>query len=85
MVRLARLGLGAIRDVEAARDPALLERDGVLTRCQALIELLEMRTMSPRGAWKGGTDGMSPGGENDTMQKYLAGKLGEGGGAVSLE
>jgi uncharacterized protein len=30
---------------------ALLERDGVLARCRALIELLEMRTLTPRSAW----------------------------------
>lgn len=32
---------------------ALLERDGVLARCRALIELLEMRTLTSRSAWKG--------------------------------
>jgi Lon protease-like protein len=32
---------------------ALLERDGVLERCLALIELLEMKTLTPRGtSWK---------------------------------
>ena len=32
---------------------ALLERDGVLARCRALIELLEMKTLTPRGtSWK---------------------------------
>ena len=30
---------------------ALLEREGVLARCRALIELLEIRTMNPRSAW----------------------------------
>jgi Lon protease-like protein len=30
---------------------ALLEREGVLARCRALIELLEMRTVTPRSAW----------------------------------
>ena len=34
---------------------ALLEREGVLARCHGLIELLEMKSMSPRGAsWAGG-------------------------------
>ncbi len=34
---------------------ALLERDGVLSRCQGLIELLEMKMLAPRGvAWDGG-------------------------------
>ena|SRR5688572_6985617 len=35
---------------------ALLECDGVLSRCLALIELLEMKTMAVRGAtWAGGS------------------------------
>ena len=35
---------------------ALLECDGVLSRCLALIELLEMKTMAIRGAkWAGGS------------------------------
>jgi Lon protease-like protein len=35
---------------------ALLERNGILDRCQALIELLEIKTMTPRGTtWKGGS------------------------------
>ena len=34
---------------------ALLERDGILARCRALIELLEMKILAPRGsAWDGG-------------------------------
>ena len=34
---------------------ALLERDGVLDRCRALVELLEMKTMTPGGGtWKPG-------------------------------
>jgi hypothetical protein len=32
---------------------ALLEREGVLDRCRALIDLLEMRTLTPRLSWKG--------------------------------
>jgi Lon protease-like protein len=32
---------------------ALLEREGVLPRCRGLVELLEMKTMSPKGTWKG--------------------------------
>jgi hypothetical protein len=44
----------------AAFDPierqALLECNGVLSRCLALIELLEMRTMALRGtSWAGGS------------------------------
>ena len=34
---------------------ALLERDGVLARCRALVELLEMKTMTPRASWKSGS------------------------------
>jgi hypothetical protein len=35
---------------------ALLERDGILARCHALIELLEIKTLTPRGTtWKGGS------------------------------
>jgi Lon protease-like protein len=32
---------------------ALLEQHGVLARGRALIDLLEMRTLAPRSAWKG--------------------------------
>jgi len=32
---------------------ALLERDGVLARCRALVDLLEMKTLTPRSSWKG--------------------------------
>jgi uncharacterized protein len=32
---------------------ALLEREGVLARCRALIDLLEMKTLTPRQTWKG--------------------------------
>jgi uncharacterized protein len=32
---------------------ALLEREGVLARCRALVDLLEMRTLTPRLSWKG--------------------------------
>lgn len=32
---------------------ALLERDGVLSRCRGLIELLEMKTIVPPTSWKG--------------------------------
>jgi Lon protease-like protein len=32
---------------------ALLERDGVLPRCRGLVELLEMKTLAPKGSWKG--------------------------------
>ena len=32
---------------------ALLERDGILARCRALVELLEIKTLAPRMSWKG--------------------------------
>lgn len=32
---------------------ALLEKDGVLLRCRALIDLLEMKVHAPRGTWDG--------------------------------
>jgi Lon protease-like protein len=42
--------------LEPIERQALLECDGVLSRCLALIELLEMKTMAIRGAnWAGGS------------------------------
>ena len=39
-------------DLQPIERQALLECDGVLARCRALIELLEMKTLAPRGsAW----------------------------------
>jgi hypothetical protein len=40
-------------DLEPIERQALLEREGVSSRCHALIELLQMRTMAPRRAWDG--------------------------------
>lgn len=41
-------------EFEPVERQALLERDGVLSRCRALIELLEMKTLAPGGGeWKG--------------------------------
>ena len=41
-------------EFEPIERQALLERDGVLDRCSGLLELLEMRTLSPHGLhWKG--------------------------------
>jgi Lon protease-like protein len=38
--------------LEPMERQALLEREGIVARCRALIELLEIRTMTPRGvAW----------------------------------
>jgi uncharacterized protein len=40
--------------LEPLERQALLERDGVLARGRALVELLEIKTMTPRGTtWKG--------------------------------
>jgi uncharacterized protein len=39
-------------DLQAIERQALLECEGTLARCRALIELLEMKTLAPRGtAW----------------------------------
>jgi Lon protease-like protein len=39
-------------DLQPIERQALLECDGILARCRALIELLEMKMMTPRGtAW----------------------------------
>ena len=41
--------------LEPLERQALLEREGILARCRALIELLEIKTLTPRGTkWKGG-------------------------------
>jgi hypothetical protein len=42
--------------LDALERQALLERNGTLARCRSLIELLEMKTMTPRGIqWKAGS------------------------------
>jgi Lon protease-like protein len=42
--------------LEPLERQALLEREGILARCRALIELLEIKTMAPRGTkWKSGS------------------------------
>ncbi len=40
-------------ELDAVEHQALLECDGVLARCRALIELLEMKIHAPRGSWPG--------------------------------
>jgi len=40
-------------DLDAVEHQALLECNGVLARCRALIELLEMKIHAPRGGWTG--------------------------------
>ena len=41
-------------ELEVVEKQALLERDGVLARCQSLIDLLEMKVLSARHEWRGG-------------------------------
>jgi Lon protease-like protein len=41
-------------DLDPIERQALLEREGTLSRCRALIELLEMKVHAPRGAWDKG-------------------------------
>ena len=40
-------------DLDVLEHQALLECDGVLARCRALIDLLEMKLHAPRGGWSG--------------------------------
>jgi hypothetical protein len=40
-------------ELEPLERQALLERDGILPRCRALIELLEMKSLMQRATWKG--------------------------------
>jgi uncharacterized protein len=40
-------------DLDVLEHQALLECDGVLARCRALIDLLEMKLHAPRGGWTG--------------------------------
>src|SRR5205814_5739083 len=40
-------------DLDVMERQALLECDGVLARCRALIDLLEITTHAPRGGWSG--------------------------------
>ena len=40
-------------DLETLEHQALLECNGVLARCRALIDLLEMKLHAPRGGWSG--------------------------------
>jgi len=41
-------------DFEPVERQALLERNGLVARCRSLIELLEMKVMSPDRPWGGG-------------------------------
>ena len=40
-------------ELEPIERQALLERDGILSRCRALIDLLEMKVMAPFKSWDG--------------------------------
>ena len=40
-------------DLDVLEHQALLECDGVLARCRALIDLLEMKLHAPRDGWSG--------------------------------
>jgi hypothetical protein len=40
-------------DLEILERQALLECNGVLARCRALIDLLEIKIHAPRGGWSG--------------------------------
>jgi hypothetical protein len=40
-------------DLEILEHQALLECHGVLARCRALIDLLEIKIHAPRGGWSG--------------------------------
>lgn len=54
--------------------------------CLVRITKAEDGGLGGKGVWKGGADGMSPDGENDTMKSYLAGDFatnkGSGSGAT---
>jgi Lon protease-like protein len=46
--------LAQYMELEPLERQALLERDGALARCRGLIELVEMKSLAPRGTgWKG--------------------------------
>jgi uncharacterized protein len=46
--------LAQYMELEPLERQALLERDSVLARCRGLIELMEMKSLSPKGTnWKG--------------------------------
>jgi hypothetical protein len=40
-------------ELEPLERQALLEQDGVLARCRALVDLLEMKSLTRRTSWKG--------------------------------
>ena len=46
--------LAQYMELDPLERQALLERDGVLARCRGLIELMDMKSLAPRGtSWKG--------------------------------
>jgi len=40
-------------ELEPLERQALLERDGILARCRALVDLLEMKSLMQKATWKG--------------------------------
>jgi len=53
--------------------------------CLVRVSKAEDGGLGGKGVWKPGTNGMAPNAENDTMKKYLAGTMGEGGSGESFE
>ena len=53
--------------------------------CLVSVTKAEDGGLGAKGQWKPGTNGMSPGAENDVMKKYLAGNLGSTGSAATFE
>jgi Lon protease-like protein len=45
--------LAQYMELDPIERQALLEQSGVLSRCRALIDLLEMKVHAPRGTWEG--------------------------------
>jgi Lon protease-like protein len=43
-------------ELEPVEKQALLERDGLLARCQSLIDLLEMKVIASQYKWGDGTN-----------------------------
>ena len=50
---IADFVIHGVDDETKARIASLPTCEGVLARCRALIDLLEMRTLTPRLSWKG--------------------------------
>jgi hypothetical protein len=46
-------GLAQHLELDPLERQALLEREGALARCRGLLELIEMKSLTPRGPWTG--------------------------------